>query len=104
MTFGGYGSEHPTDARANSDLRNAATSEEAYFATYQVYVSEGIVGPGTAISLPGLTVSDTVEIDIVPIPDGYEGWAWSYNGTKQFHWDSTNGGMQSDAGISFSPA
>ena len=33
------------DARANSDLRNAATSEEAYYTTFQKYVTVSVTGP-----------------------------------------------------------
>ncbi len=103
------------DARANSDLRNAATSEEAYYATYQVYASESLDGPATSTTLPGLTVSDTVHVEVYPgglsvisnlgvSNEGFQGRSYSYYGTKEFHWDSTNGGMQSDAGITFTAA
>ncbi|MBI1817079.1 MAG: prepilin-type N-terminal cleavage/methylation domain-containing protein [Deltaproteobacteria bacterium] len=84
------------DARANSDLRNAATSEEAYYATYRVYVSEDLNGPATATTLPGLAISDTVHVAVYPVgnTDGFSGYSYSFNGTMQFNWDSTNGGMQ----------
>ena len=42
------------DARANSDLRNAATSEEAYFASYQSYVT---CSACAAANLPGFQPS-----------------------------------------------
>lgn len=82
------------DARANSDLRNAATSEEAYFATNQVYVA-GALATGF---LPGFVLSDTVSgamtADNSANPS-FGGTATSSSGTlKEFSYDSTAGGMQ----------
>ena len=63
------------DARANSDLRNAATSEEAVFATSQAYVT--CANAACETSLPGFQLSDTVNISMTsahrrqPLVHGY---------------------------------
>ena len=84
------------DARANSDLRNAATSEEAYYTTFQKYVSVSITGPASAPELPGLNVSATVELEMSNAADvNYTGSSVSTLGTgKVFRFDSAKGGMQ----------
>jgi prepilin-type N-terminal cleavage/methylation domain-containing protein len=82
------------DARANSDLRNAATAEEAYFATNRVYV-------GGALSntlLPGFVLSNTVSGTMTAAGGNnpsFSGTSKSASGTnKVFTYMSTNGGMQ----------
>lgn len=84
------------DARANSDLRNAATSEEAYFATNQVYKS--CTDAACETDLPGFTLSDTVSIAMVGVGGAnpsFSGTAYSTSGSgKTFSYDSTTGGMQ----------
>ncbi|MBI4514203.1 MAG: prepilin-type N-terminal cleavage/methylation domain-containing protein [Deltaproteobacteria bacterium] len=82
------------DARANSDLRNAATGEEAYYATFQVYKTDSKTGPGTMSLLPGVSVSDTVTVSMTAATGSFTGTAKSTGGTKTFSWDSANGGMQ----------
>jgi len=84
------------DARANSDLRNAATSEEAYYTTFQKYVSVTVTGPAAPPELPGLHVSDTVELEMTNNGDvGYSGTSMSTSGTgKVFRFNSEKGGMQ----------
>ena len=81
------------DARANSDLRNAATAEEAYFATNFLYLA----GPATA--LPGFSASDTVTTTMAlagtASNPGFTGTATSTSGSGvTFNYDSTLGGMQ----------
>jgi prepilin-type N-terminal cleavage/methylation domain-containing protein len=82
------------DARANSDLRNAATAEEAYFATNRVYVN-GALSTGF---LPGFVLSTTVQGAMVAnngANPSFEGTSMSTSGTlKTFSYDSTAGGMQ----------
>ena len=79
------------DARANSDLRNAATAEEAYFATYRSYVA----GALATNFLPGFVLSDSVSGSMALATGGFTGTSTSSNGTgKTFSYDSTNGGMQ----------
>ena len=84
------------DARANSDLRNAATSEEAYFATNLAYVN--CTDAACETSLPGFALSDTVSINMA---DGgsttnpfFTGTASSTSGSlKVFSYSSNAGGM-----------
>jgi len=84
------------DARANSDLRNAATAEEAYYTTYQKYVSLAATGPASPAKLPGLNVSATVDIEMTNNGDvSYTGSSKSTSGTgKIFRFNSETGGMQ----------
>jgi type IV pilus assembly protein PilA len=80
------------DARANSDLRNAATSEEAYFATNQAYVG---CSSCTSTDLPGFAASGTVTTSMVSAATSFTGTSNSASGTgKTFSYDSTKGGMQ----------
>jgi prepilin-type N-terminal cleavage/methylation domain-containing protein len=81
------------DARANSDLRNAATSEEAYFATYQAYV--GCTGC-TSSNLPGFAPSVTVTTSMATkTGPAFTGTSNSASGSgKTFTYDSAAGGMQ----------
>ncbi|GIW40764.1 MAG: hypothetical protein KatS3mg076_1341 [Candidatus Binatia bacterium] len=85
------------DARANSDLRNAATSEEAYFSTYEKYVDlAATTGPASPPQLPGLHISETVTLAMTNNGDvSFQGTAKSSRGTgKTFSYDSAAGGMQ----------
>lgn len=83
------------DARANSDLRNAATAEEAYYSTYQKYVSVKASGPTAPAKLPGLNVSATVELEMTSSDTSYTGSASSTTGSgKVFRFNSEIGGMQ----------
>lgn len=85
------------DARANSDLRNAATAEEAYFATNRVYVDATWSGAGPVANLPGFTGSETVNGQMNANPGAnptFDGTATSTSGTgKVFSYDSNAGGM-----------
>lgn len=84
------------DARANSDLRNAATSEEAVFATDQAYTS---CTACDATDLPGFQPSVTVTTNMADGGDAanpfFTGDATSTSGSGvQFNYDSSQGGMQ----------
>ena len=80
------------DARANSDLRNAATSEEAYFATNQSYVT---CTSCDSSNLPGFAASVTVATNMTGATTSFTGTSNSTSGTgKTFSYDSTKGGMQ----------
>jgi prepilin-type N-terminal cleavage/methylation domain-containing protein len=83
------------DARANSDLRNAATSEEAYFATWQSYI--GCSGCTNA-DLPGFQSSATCTTNMTALTGsepGFTGNSTSSSGSGvTFNYDSTQGGMQ----------
>lgn len=85
------------DARANSDLRNAATSEEAYYSTYEKYVDlAATTGPASPPQLPGLNISATVTLAMTNNADSsFTGTAKSERGTgRTFSFDSETGGMQ----------
>jgi type IV pilus assembly protein PilA len=81
------------DALANADLKNAATAEESYYATNQVYVSCGDAACEGA--LPGFRLSTTValkmEADLSGNPS-FKGTSTSDRGTgKVFTYDSAFG-------------
>jgi len=82
------------DARANSDLRNAATSEEAYFATNQSYVSCS----QPCATLPGFQQSGTVNMAMTSATGtnpSFTGTSNSSSGSgKTFSYDSAAGGMK----------
>ena len=82
------------DARANSDLRNAATSEEAYFATNQTYKS--CTDKATCeTNLPGFKGSTNTNIAMTNSTTFFSGTSSSTNGSgKQFNYNSSTGGMQ----------
>jgi type IV pilus assembly protein PilA len=86
------------DARANSDLRNAATSEEAYFASYQSYVT---CSACAAANLPGFQASTTVTTNMTGTAGAnpaFSGNAKSSSGSGiQFNYDSAAGGMQANS-------
>jgi type IV pilus assembly protein PilA len=88
------------DAAANSDLRNAAVAEEAYYATNVTYLGttcgSATSAGGPCAALPGLATSkfSTVVIGSVTATS-FTGSATNANGTsKIFSYDSANGGMQ----------
>jgi type IV pilus assembly protein PilA len=81
------------DARANSDLRNAATAEEAYFATERRYRS----GALATNFLPGFVLSNTVAGSMSATNDAnprFSGTSTSSSGSgKTFAYSSSTGGM-----------
>ena len=81
------------DSRAESDLRNAASAEEAYFASYQVYVSATDTDCST--KLPGCTISGGVKMAMNASTDSFTGTASHSNGSsKVWTYNSTTGGIQ----------
>ena len=84
------------DARANSDLRNAATAEEALFATTRAYAS--CANAACVTSLPGFQLSDTVGIAMTGAAGAnptFTGTSTSTSGSgTTFNYDSGGGGMQ----------
>jgi type IV pilus assembly protein PilA len=83
------------DARAESDVRNGATAEEANYATYGSYVGLTVVtGPVKPTTLPGFTVSATVSTAFVDKTTYFTGTATSSAGTNiTCNWDSNGGGF-----------
>ena len=83
------------DAQANSDLRNAATAEEAYFATNNTYVTVTCTGPGTCSGLPGLQVSGGTTVAMTGAATTFTGTSTNSKGSgKTFTYLSASGGMQ----------
>lgn len=85
------------DARAVSDLTNAATSEEARFATTNSYVSCTNAGRNHP-TLPGFQLSDTVRLlmfrSILTGNPFFFGVSWSASGTGQIYlWNNSVGGL-----------
>jgi prepilin-type N-terminal cleavage/methylation domain-containing protein len=81
------------DASAQSDLRNAASAEEAYYASYQVYV--GCTDADACVTaLPGYRKSVGVSLAMTSSTSSFAGTASHANGTgKVWSFDSTAGGM-----------
>lgn len=89
------------DARAVSDLRNAATGEEAYFVDNNAYFTCANAA-ACAAALPGYKVSTDVVLAMTDVPaanntaEYFTGTSSHPNGTpgKTFSWDSSAGGLQ----------
>jgi len=82
------------DAQANSDLRNAATAEEANFATNSKYASCTDVGD-CASKLPGFKGSKQTAIAMTDATTYFTGQASSSQGSGTvYKWDSSQGGLQ----------
>ena len=86
--------ERGFDAGARSDLRNAATAEEAYFVDNNAYLS--CVDTACTNDLDGLSsLSTNVEIEMVGAATTFTGEASSTSGSGAvYEWDSAAGGMQ----------
>lgn len=81
------------DARANSDLRNAATAEEAYYVNFGDYLT--CANAACDANLPNFRRSASVSIDITAAggaSPSFIGVAQSSPGTRVFVWDSALGG------------
>ena len=83
------------DAGAKSDLRNAATAEEAYFIDHDRYVS-CTSSTGCTSSLAGLqAVSANVGLAMTGTDTQFTGTAASSSGSNTtFSWNSRAGGLQ----------
>jgi prepilin-type N-terminal cleavage/methylation domain-containing protein len=83
------------DARANADIRNAASAEDAYFAEFETFKS---CSDATACSanLPGIPVlSPGVVLSMSATTTGFIGTATHPKGSGLvYRWDSHNGGIQ----------
>jgi prepilin-type N-terminal cleavage/methylation domain-containing protein len=83
------------DAGARSDLRNAATAEEAYFIDADTYVSCAS-SAACVTTLDGLqATSATVDLAMTGTATAFTGTATASAGSGvTYSWDSDNGGMQ----------
>lgn len=84
------------DSRSVSDLRNAATGEEAYFADFEEYVS---CGTDCATKLPGFKGSEGVVLAMTANGQNFTGTSYHLKGSKNdasnaYSWDSEKGGLQ----------
>ena len=76
------------DAAAIHDLANAVKAEEAYYATFQQYVTFSAVGP-TTVTTPATSISGTVTVSMVGDTASFTGTAVSSRGTgKVYAYDS----------------
>jgi type IV pilus assembly protein PilA len=91
------------DSRSVSDLRNAATAEEAYFADYEKYVA-CTSASDCAGKLPGFKASDGVLIAMErvtatgTVPEFFTGSSYHTKGShvqaSPYTWNSNAGGLQ----------
>jgi Tfp pilus assembly protein PilE len=77
------------DAAAIHDLANAVKAEEAYYATFQTYITFNAVGPLT-VTTPTTSISGTVSVNMVAnSASSFSGTAVSSRGTgKVYAYDS----------------
>lgn len=92
------------DSRSQSDLRNAATGEEAYFADNEKYVTCAS-SAACETALPGFKSSSGVTLSMAQVaaagttPEYFTGYAFHTKGNKNtatnaYEWDSNLGGLQ----------
>lgn len=83
------------DARANADIRNVASAEDAYFAEFETFKSCADASSCSA-SLPGIPVlSSGVVVSMTATTTGFIGSATHPKGSGLvYRWDSQNGGIQ----------
>ena len=88
------------NSRAQSDLRNALTSEEAYFVDAEEYADcvEGTCGT----ILPGFVASEGVDLEVNAQATGnaeFSAQACHGKGDREYSWQSsgTNAGVMTDA-------
>ena len=91
------------DSRSVSDLRNAATAEEAYFTTNEAYVSCADAA-ACETALPGFKKSKDVVLSMVrveaadTVPEHFTGESYHAKGSRDsatpYQWDSNAGGLQ----------
>ena len=82
------------NSRAQTDLRNGLTAEEAYFVDHEAYLActseTDCVGSG---KLPGLVVSDGVHLQFDANASAYSGASCHGRGDKDFAWDTATNKM-----------
>lgn len=93
------------DSRSVSDLRNAATAEEAYFADAEGYLTCSVTGsaggPNNCGVLPAFSASIGVTVsmeDAGTSPPSFTGESYHTSGTRlaanPYVWNSNEGGLQ----------
>ena len=92
------------DSRSVSDLRNAATGEEAYFADNQKYITCATAA-ACQTALPGFKPSKNTVLAMAQVaaagttPEYFTGSSYNANGVKStlataYTWNSNSGGLQ----------
>ena len=83
------------NSRAQSDLRNSLTAQEAYFTDNEAYAD--CVGAACETTLPGFVLSDGVEIDMdAQVSDAeFAGQSCHSKGDREYSWQSSG----TDAGV-----
>lgn len=89
--FAGY-RQRGFDARAQSDLRNAALAEEALYATSQQYAD--CADAACPQKLPGFSLSPGVKLTIAVAGETFTATASHAQGSRDWTYDSAKGGMQ----------
>ena len=79
------------DARAQSDLRNAAVAQEARFAVSESYAD--CVDAACATELPGFRLSPGVSLTMTAGSDAFTASARHAQGSRPFTYDSNDGGL-----------
>lgn len=84
------------NSRAQSDLRNALTSEEAYFVDAETYAD--CTEATCETILPGFVASDGVDLDVnSQVSDAeFSGQSCHSKGDREYSWQSSGG---TDAGV-----
>lgn len=87
------------NARAQSDLRNAISAEEAYYADNEIYIQCSDAGCNGPV-LPGFSLSDGVNLDMAAASggQGFTGESSHPNGNKTYNYDSVAGTMTASSG------
>ncbi len=97
------------NSRAQTDLRNGLTAEEAYFVDHEQYVACSGVTACTstaATKLPGFVISDGVEVQFTvnTAKDKYAGASCHARGDKNYLWASDTNVMTNAAASSCTAA
>jgi type IV pilus assembly protein PilA len=82
------------DARAEADLRNAATAEEAYFVTANDYVTDSCSNAGGYTSLTEAQCSKGVDVSMTKGTGSFTGTSHHTAGATTYTYNSTLGGIQ----------
>ena len=72
------------DAAAIHDLANAVKAEEAYYATFQTYITFTAAGP-TTVTTPQTSISGTVTVNMIGDTASFTGTAVSSRGSGRIY-------------------
>lgn len=91
------------DSRAQTDVRNGLTAEEAYFVDNEQYVAcSGTACTSGASALPGFVISDGVQIQFTVNTDSskFAGASCHTRGSKDYNWTADTNVLDSVANAS----